>query len=126
MLAWTVLLQHPADAHYIATMNVTLVTNHILGVSKLRYQDLTPLNILIREYVAAFTRIDSPIASTKELLARLRKDPASVSFGFSPARGNQNHIVLGMIGIGILGMGSSLLIRWTGRRLMPWFTPSTT
>jgi NitT/TauT family transport system permease protein len=36
------------------------------------------------------------------------------------------HIVLGMIGIGILGMGSSVLIKWTGRRLMPWFTPSTT
>lgn len=34
------------------------------------------------------------------------------------------HIVLGMIGIGVLGMGSSLLIKWTGRRLMPWFTPS--
>ena len=36
------------------------------------------------------------------------------------------HIDLGMIGIGILGMGSSLLIRWAGRRLMPWFTPSST
>ena len=36
------------------------------------------------------------------------------------------HIVLGMIGIGILGMGSSALIRWAGRKLMPWFTPSTT
>jgi NitT/TauT family transport system permease protein len=33
-------------------------------------------------------------------------------------------IVLGMIAIGILGMGSSFLITWTGRRLMPWFVPS--
>jgi NitT/TauT family transport system permease protein len=30
------------------------------------------------------------------------------------------NIVLGMIAIGLLGMGSSSLIRWTGRRLMPW------
>jgi NitT/TauT family transport system permease protein len=33
------------------------------------------------------------------------------------------HIVLGMIAIGILGMGSSYLIKWTGRRLMPWYQP---
>jgi NitT/TauT family transport system permease protein len=32
------------------------------------------------------------------------------------------NIVLGMISIGILGMGSSFLIKAMGRRLMPWFT----
>jgi NitT/TauT family transport system permease protein len=32
------------------------------------------------------------------------------------------NIVLGMISIGILGMGSSFLIKAIGRRLMPWFT----
>jgi NitT/TauT family transport system permease protein len=33
-------------------------------------------------------------------------------------------IVLGMIAIGVLGMGSSFLIRYVGRRLMPWFEPA--
>lgn len=33
-------------------------------------------------------------------------------------------IVLGMIAIGVLGMGSSFLIRYVGRRLMPWFQPA--
>jgi NitT/TauT family transport system permease protein len=33
-------------------------------------------------------------------------------------------IVVGMITIGILGMGSSLLIKWGGRQLMPWFQPN--
>jgi NitT/TauT family transport system permease protein len=33
-------------------------------------------------------------------------------------------IVLGMITIGLLGMGSSFLIKWTGRRFMPWFKPN--
>jgi NitT/TauT family transport system permease protein len=32
-------------------------------------------------------------------------------------------IVLGMISIGVLGMGSSFLVRAAGRRLMPWFKP---
>ena len=97
LVAWTFLSQHPGDAHYISTLNVSLVTNQVLGVSKLRYQDLTPLNIVMREYVAVWSHAGSQIASTKDLIARLKKDPASLSFGFSPARGNQNHIVVGMI-----------------------------
>ena len=37
---------------------------------------------------------------------------------------NYPNIVLGMIAIGILGMGSSVVIKRAGRRLMPWFEPS--
>jgi NitT/TauT family transport system permease protein len=33
------------------------------------------------------------------------------------------HIVVGMLLIGALGMGSSGLIRWAGRRWMPWHRP---
>jgi NitT/TauT family transport system permease protein len=36
---------------------------------------------------------------------------------------NYPNIVLGMVGIGILGMGSAWLIKWGGRRFMPWFKP---
>lgn len=96
-IAWSSLNQHQGDAHWIATMNVALLTNHIIGSSPLRYQDLTPLAILMREYVAVWTRADSPIKSAKELIARLKANPSAVSFGLSPALGNQNHIVLGML-----------------------------
>jgi NitT/TauT family transport system permease protein len=34
------------------------------------------------------------------------------------------NIVLGMIAIGVLGMGSSFVIRWAGRKFMPWFEPA--
>lgn len=37
---------------------------------------------------------------------------------------NYPNIVLGMIAIGILGMGSSFVIKWAGRKLMPWFEPA--
>ncbi len=36
---------------------------------------------------------------------------------------NYPNIVLGMVGIGLLGMGSAWLIKWGGRRFMPWFKP---
>lgn len=96
-LAWSSLNQHPGDAHYISTLNTALVTNQIMGLSTLRYQDITPLNIVMHEYVAVWVRTASAIQNGKDLVARLKADPASVSFGISPARGNQNHIVLGMI-----------------------------
>ena len=96
-IAWSSLNQHTGDAHWLATMNVALLTNHIIGASTLRYQDLTPLAILMREYIAVWTHAASPIKSAKELIARLKANPSSVSFGLSPALGNQNHIVLGML-----------------------------
>lgn len=98
LVAWTTLAQqHAGDAHYIATLSTALLTNQILGVGKVRYQDMTPLNILMREYVVAWVRSESPIASIRDVVSRLRQDPQSVSFGFATARGNQNHIVIGMI-----------------------------
>ena len=96
-IAMTFLTQHPGDAHYLGVLSTSLLTNHIVGVSQIRYQDLTPLCILMREYVLAWVRADSPIASSKDLIARLQRDPKSVSFGFSTAPGNQNHVVIGMI-----------------------------
>lgn len=96
-VAWSSLNLHPGDGHYLSTLNTALVTNQIMGLSTLRYQDITPLNILMHEYVAVWVRAASSVASGKDLVARLRQDPGSVSFGISPARGNQNHIVLGMV-----------------------------
>jgi putative tricarboxylic transport membrane protein len=96
-LAYVYLAQHPGDGHYITVMTTGLLTNQITGVSQTGYQDLTPLNILLREYVAAYVRTESRIASGKELIALLRKDPGALTFGFSTVRGNQNHIVIGML-----------------------------
>ena len=96
-VAWTYVNQHPGDGHYISTLNTALVSNQIVGLSTLRYQDITPLNILMHEYVAVWVRSGSTLISGKDLVAKLKQDPGSVSFGISPARGNQNHIVLGMI-----------------------------
>ena len=96
-LAYAYLAQHPGEGHYLITMSTNLLTNQIVGTSVFGYQDFTPLNILVREYIAVWVRNESPIASAKELAATLRKNPASVSFAFATARGNQNHIVIGMI-----------------------------
>jgi putative tricarboxylic transport membrane protein len=96
-LAWTYIAQHPGDPHYLGTLSPGLVTSEIVGASQLSYRDFTPLNILMREYIVVSVKADSPLASAQDLAARFRKDPASVSFGFAAALGNQNHVVIGMM-----------------------------
>lgn len=96
-LTYVYLSQHPGDPHYLGTMATNLLTNQIVGVSPLSYRDFTPLNILLREYVVVSVLPDSPLITSKDILARLRKDPASLSFGFGTSPGNQNHVVIAMI-----------------------------
>jgi putative tricarboxylic transport membrane protein len=97
VVAFTFMSQHPGDAHYLATMATNLLTNQIIGVTPMSYRDFTPLNILVREYVVVSVLPDSPLASGKDLLARMKKDPTSLSFGFGTSPGNQNHVVIGMM-----------------------------
>ena len=95
-IGWAYLNQHQGDAHYIATISPALLGNRIMGTSQLNYLDFTPLNIVVREYVVIAVKGDSPITSMKELTARMKRDPASLSYAFATARGNHNHIVMAM------------------------------
>jgi putative tricarboxylic transport membrane protein len=96
LIALSFIAQHPGDPHYLGVLSTSVLTNQITGLSRIGYQDITPLNILVREYIAVWTRSESPIVSGRDLIARIRRDPASVVFAFSTARGNQNHVVIGM------------------------------
>ena len=89
--------QQTGDAHYLGVLSTGLITNHITGISRISYRDITPLNILIHDYVAVWVHSASPIRSAADLLARLKADPKSVSLAFSTAAGNQNHVVIGML-----------------------------
>ena len=91
-IGWAYLNQHPRDGHYLAIGSPALLTNHITGRSALSYTDFTPLAVLGIEYVSATVRSDSPIRSGKDLIERLRKDPASLSVAIGTALGNATHI----------------------------------
>lgn len=95
-IGWAYLNQHTGDAHYLATISPTLIGNKLLGVSPLTYTHFTPLNILAREFVVFAVKADSPIKSLADLTARMKKDPQSLSWAFAAARGNHNHIVMGL------------------------------
>lgn len=91
ILAVNYVKQFPADPHYFFYANPTIFTNQIAGLSPHLYTDLTPLALLLVDYTVISVRDDSPIKSMKDLIARLKADPQSVSFGF-PSRGGPNHL----------------------------------
>lgn len=93
-IGYAYLNQHPADGHYTMLLTVPLITNHLLGASPISHADLTPLANLFEEYIVATVAPDSPIKTAGDLLARLRKDPQSVSVGIPSLTGGGNFAVV--------------------------------
>ena len=102
-LAMNYLAQRPRDGHYIAVASTPLLSNHIIGASTQHYRDFTPLELLFSEYLALSVRPDSPIKDIQDLIARMKKDPTSLSFGVGSSVGGINHIAaaLGLAAAGV-------------------------
>ncbi|MDB5863850.1 MAG: tctC6, partial [Betaproteobacteria bacterium] len=96
-LAYAYLQQFKADGHYLATGTPTLITNQLLGTSPINYTDFTAVNVLYNEYVGFAVAADGPIKSGADLVERLKKNPAGVTFAFGTSRGNANHIAVAQI-----------------------------
>jgi putative tricarboxylic transport membrane protein len=95
-IAWTYLSQHAGDAHYVQIASPTVITSYVTGQSRFQFTDFTPLALLGSQYLAAAVRSDSPLASGRELLDRLKRDPYSLSLGVNSA-GSALHILAGML-----------------------------
>ncbi len=95
-VGWTYVSQQKGDAHVISLSAVNLLSNHIMGTTTLHYGDFTSLALLFNEYLGLAVRADSPLASGKELVGRLGKDPASMSIAVGTSLGNTSHLALSL------------------------------
>jgi putative tricarboxylic transport membrane protein len=89
--------QHAADPHYVMVTTPTLLSSHITGNSPLGYGDFTPLASMVNDYVVYAVNAASPIKTGKDLVDRLKKDPRSVTIGFSTTLGSHNHIAAALL-----------------------------
>ena len=96
-IAFNYVNQHAGDAHYLMVGTTALLSNHIVGSSKLSYQDFTPIASLFNDYVVFVVNAESPIKTGKDLIARLKKDPKSVATGFATTLGSHNHVAAGLL-----------------------------
>lgn len=95
-IAYAYVSQHAADPHYLLIGTTTLLTSHITGASKLTYTDFTPIASLFNDNIAFVVNSASVIREGKDLVARMRTDPQSLTLGFSPTLGAHHHIIAGL------------------------------
>jgi len=95
-IAFAYVNQRPADGHTLLIGTTALLSNHILGLSKISYQDFTPIASLFNDYTVYAVNAAAPIATGKDLAARL-KDPNSVATGFATTLGSHNHVAAGLL-----------------------------
>lgn len=95
-IAWNYLTQRGSDGHYLMMANLNLSVGHLTGTTTFSYRDFTPVCLLYDEYVVFVVRNESPIKTGRDLLERLKKDPASLSMAFSSVAGGANHIAAGL------------------------------
>jgi len=65
-----------------------------MGVIPYNHNDFTALAWLFDEYLGVSVKADSPLKNATDLVTRLKKDPASASFGISTSIGGANHTTL--------------------------------
>jgi putative tricarboxylic transport membrane protein len=95
-IAYAYVSQHAADPHYLLIGTTTLLTSHITGASKLTYTDFTPIASMFNDNIAFAVNSSSAIRDGKDLVARMRTDPQSMTIGFSPTLGAHHHIISGL------------------------------
>ncbi|HTH98889.1 MAG TPA: tripartite tricarboxylate transporter substrate binding protein [Stellaceae bacterium] len=95
-LGWAYVKQHTGNGEYMAVMSDLIISNHVSGVSPIQFSDLTALAILQSNDIGFFVNSASPVKSGTDLIARLKKDPKSVSVAMSGV-GGQNEITFGLI-----------------------------
>jgi putative tricarboxylic transport membrane protein len=96
-LAYNYVAQKPRDGHFLLASTLSLTVGYLTGRSQLGYRDFTPICTLFDEYVVAVVRTDSSIANGRDLVERLKKDPASLSIGLSSALGSATHLGIAMV-----------------------------
>lgn len=96
-IALNYLNQHAGDPHYLGVFSIGLVTNQIRGLTPINHTEVTPIALLISEYVGFALNASSPLRGASDVIQRLRKDAGSMSISFASSRGNANHLAIVLV-----------------------------
>ncbi|MED1565609.1 tripartite tricarboxylate transporter substrate binding protein [Bacillus paramycoides] len=78
--------------HVLAINSSLLITNNLLGHSKLTYKDFTPLATLASDWEVVVVSKDSNIENANQLMEQLKQDKKSFKIGVAPGLGNDDHL----------------------------------
>ncbi len=83
---------HQGNAHFLQMYSPNVLAGHVVGQVSMNYTEVTPLAILYSEHMLVAVRTESPIKDGRDLIARLKADPKSLSMTVGIGLGNMNHI----------------------------------
>jgi putative tricarboxylic transport membrane protein len=93
-LAKTYVHQRKGDGHVLYVESNRIYLNRIVGTTHLTYTDVTPVGRIMTEYLVWVVRADSPHKSARDILDKLKSNPASVVFGVGTLPGNDQMNIL--------------------------------
>jgi putative tricarboxylic transport membrane protein len=91
-LSFIYLNQHAGDGGYLALTLQPMITGPLMIAGQITYTEMTPLAHLINEYVGFAVRPDGVLKTGRDVVERLKKDPASLSIALSTALAGSNHL----------------------------------
>lgn len=95
-IAYNYLQQRAGRGEALAVASTSLLTNHITGKSRISHTDFTPVALLSSEYLCIVVKPGSPLGDVSRLLAKVRSDPGSASFGIASTLGNHQHVLVSL------------------------------
>ncbi len=96
-LGWGYLNQRQNDGHIISIISGTILGAQIMGQSPLKYTDFTTLPMMFNEFIGFHVKADSPIKDGRDLIERLKKDPAALSMSPGTSVGTLPHVAFALV-----------------------------
>lgn len=93
-LAKTYVHQRSGDPYTLYVESNRVYVNKLVGTTALDHHDLTPIARLTTEYLVWVVRADSPFKSAKDVLDKLKANPASIVFGVGTVPSNDQMNIL--------------------------------
>jgi putative tricarboxylic transport membrane protein len=113
----TYLQKHKGSGNHLLVSGTAIATSYYTGRNPNGTIHLTPVVLMITEYIATAVKAGSPIKNAKQLIAMLKKDPKSIAIGTASSRGNSNHqaMILAAQSAGIDPSAMKFVIFQSGR-----------
>jgi putative tricarboxylic transport membrane protein len=92
-IAFNVLKARQGDAHIFTINTHGYMSNYLMGnLDTLPHRDFTTIAVLQDEFLTLSVRADSPIRDIADVVATLKKDPASLRIAVATSIGNHIHV----------------------------------
>ncbi|TNF61642.1 MAG: tripartite tricarboxylate transporter substrate binding protein [Burkholderiales bacterium] len=94
LLALQQLQRQRGNGHYLGTFHTGSIAGQVTGMLKADMREFVPVAMMVEETSLVAVREDSDIRSAEDLVARLKKDPASLRIAVAPVRGLNTHLAI--------------------------------